>query len=97
VPRIKSAKKALRQSRKRAVFNRKIREETKKIVRKFRRNPNLKAIDKVFSLLDKAAKKNVFTKGKSDRLKSRLSKLLNKKVPAQKPAKKAKTSVKKKK
>lgn len=78
MPITKSAKKALRQTRKRAQINRRIKEVVKKAIRVFKKNPTLENLRKAYSTLDKAAKKNVFHKNKAARLKSRLSRLLKK-------------------
>lgn len=45
-------------------------------IKTLRKKPSKKALDQVFSLLDKAAKANLFHKNKASRLKSRLAKLL---------------------
>jgi len=78
MPVTKSAKKALRQSRKRALINRRIKEAAKMAIRVFRKNPTSENLKKVYSVVDKAAKRNVFHKNKATRLKSRLSRLLKK-------------------
>ena len=91
MPVTKSAKKALRQSRKRALINRRIKEAAKRTIRAFKKNPTLENLRKVYSVVDKAAKKNVFHKNKAARLKSRLSRLLKK----EKTAKTKKSSSKK--
>lgn len=77
--RTKSAKKALRQSKKREVRNKKIRKALKEAIKVFRKNPIKKDLSKLYSLIDTAAKKRVIHKNKAARLKSRLAKLLNKK------------------
>ena len=70
----------------------------KEAVKVFRTAPSEKLLQKVFRALDRAAKKNVLHANRTARLKSRLSKLLNKKVGKHekkfKPVKKNKTSEK---
>lgn len=91
MPITKSAQKALKQSRKRALVNRRIKETAKRAIRLFKKNPTLKNLKRVYSALDKAAKKNVFHKNKTSRLKSRLSHFLrdNKKTSQKRGEKKA--------
>ena len=80
-----SAKKALRQSKRKRVQN--IRRKTKfrVLVKEFRKAIVAKSFDKakeilpkVYKALDKAAKSNTIKKNTSSRLKSRLTRLLNK-------------------
>ena len=78
MPILKSSKKALRRDRRRAVVNKKIRNNLKDVLKKARKNPSLKNLSLASSFLDKAAKKKVIHTNKADRLKSRLSKLLDK-------------------
>ena len=80
MPITKSAKKALRQSIRRRTRNIIKKEAYKKEVKNFRKlisgknREEAKALlPRVFASLDKAARANVIKKGKSDRLKSRLS------------------------
>ncbi|MDO8451900.1 MAG: 30S ribosomal protein S20, partial [bacterium] len=44
-----------------------------------RTKPSAKALTQAFRIIDKAAKSNLIHKNKADRLKSRLSKLIQKK------------------
>lgn len=71
-----SAQKALRRDKRRSLVNLKIKRKVKEAVKKFRQNPTKKNLQLAFSLLDRAAKKKVFHKNKSARLKSQLTKLL---------------------
>lgn len=48
----------------------------KGLLKNMRKNPSVKALSEVASGLDKAVKVNLIHKGKADRLKSRLSRLL---------------------
>lgn len=92
MPVIKSAKKKLRQDKKRQLENKKIKNAFKAVLKDVRENPSAKAVEKAFSSLDKAAKKGIIHKNKAARLKSAVSKLLKAKTP-KKTSKK--TSVKK--
>ena len=81
-----SAKKALRQSKKRASANKSKMTELKAAIKTFKKLAEAekikdakKQLSVVFKKLDKAAKTNLIKKNKSSRLKSRLSLLLNKK------------------
>ena len=85
MPKITSAKKALRQNKKRRVINLAIRRNVKRNIKEFDgfvAGGNLEEaknkLPVVFKVLDKAAKTGVIEKNKSSRLKSRLSLRLNK-------------------
>ena len=78
MPILKSSKKALRRDRRRAVVNKKIKDNLKEILKKTRKSPNAKNLSLATSFLDRAAKKKIIHTNKADRLKSRLSKLLSK-------------------
>ncbi|HUS59811.1 MAG TPA: 30S ribosomal protein S20 [Nevskiaceae bacterium] len=71
-----SAKKALRQDRRRAVINKKIKRKIKKALKKARQKPTKKTLAEAARVLDRAAKKKLIHKNKAARLKSRLVKLL---------------------
>jgi small subunit ribosomal protein S20 len=86
MPKIKGAKKALRQSKRRAVKNKSVRKAFKEVVKKFRKtvdSGDMKAATQQLALaykaLDKAAKANVIKKNTASRLKSRLAQHLAKK------------------
>lgn len=76
MPITKSAKKALRQQRRKTLINDKIVVAYKKAIKTFRQKPTEALLSQTFSILDQAAKKNVIRKGKADRLKARLSRLV---------------------
>ena len=80
MPAIKSAKKKLRADKKRESANKKIGAFVKLSIKKAERKPTPKSIQEAFSIIDKGVKKNIIHKNKASRLKSRLSKLLNKKT-----------------
>jgi small subunit ribosomal protein S20 len=79
MPNIKSAKKKLRQDVKKAAQNDAYFNKTKKILKTITKNKDAKKspamIQEAYSLIDKAAKKNVIHKNKAARLKSRVSRL----------------------
>jgi small subunit ribosomal protein S20 len=74
-----SAKKALRRDRRRAIVNRRLRDQLKKALKRARKNPTEKLLKQTNSLLDQAAKKRIIHPNKAARLKSRLSNLTPKK------------------
>jgi small subunit ribosomal protein S20 len=76
--RTKSAKKALKQSKKHAIRNTKVKKSLKEAVKGFEKNPQKKLLAKVYSIIDTAAKKHIIHQNKAARLKSRLAKLLKK-------------------
>lgn len=85
MPKIQSAKKALRQNIRRRTRNLLKKEAYKFAIKSYKRLLVAKKIDearielsKVYKALDKAAKTNVVKKNKASRLKSRLSYLLKK-------------------
>ena len=87
MPITKSAKKALRQSKKRRVGNIRRINSYKASVKEFRKlikagdfDSAKKLLPKVYQTLDKATKSGVIKKNKASRLKSRTSKLLNTKI-----------------
>ena len=76
MPLTKQAIKKVRQDKRKAIYNLRVKKTYKQTVSAFRKNPTLKGIGEVFSKLDKAAKTNIIHKNKAARLKSRLSKLI---------------------
>lgn len=74
------AKKKLRQDKKRQRFNLATKKKAKEVVKKFRLQPDKKKLADVYSVLDSLSKKKIYHANKVARLKSRLSKLLGKKV-----------------
>lgn len=76
MPVIKSAKKKLRQDKKRTSQNDKFVDAMKASVKEARKKPTAENIKKAFSATDKAAKKFVIHKNKAARLKAALAKLL---------------------
>lgn len=86
MPAIKSAKKKLRVDKKRTSANKKMEALINVSIKKAQRKPTPKSIQEAFSIIDKGVKKNIIHKNKAARLKSRLSKLLNKKMQTSKKA-----------
>lgn len=84
MPRRKTSLKSNRASKRKHTRNLKVKLQLKKSIKKFqeliaKKDAQAKAfISKVFSQLDKAAKKNIITKATANRRKSRLSKHLSK-------------------
>jgi len=104
MPVIKSARKKLRQDKKRTALNKKLEDLFEKLAKQAKKSPTEKNVKMAISAVDKAAKKNIIHKNKAARLKSSLSKLSKKTKrtdtktkPASKPApwKKKLTSKKK--
>lgn len=82
MPIIKSAKKKLRQDAKKKKMNLKYKTGYEKIVGELKKNKDNKSeisklVKKAYSIIDKAAKKNVFHKNKANRLKSQITKFMN--------------------
>lgn len=79
MPITKSAKKKMRRDKQRTIINQRIRRQTKSAIKQTRQKPTKKALQRASQMLDRAAKKRVIHKKKASRLKSRLTKLLQKK------------------
>jgi small subunit ribosomal protein S20 len=75
MPVIKSAKKKLRQDKKRTRANEKTEDLFKKLIKQAKKSPTEKNVKMAISVVDKAAKKNIIHKNKAARIKSSLSKL----------------------
>ncbi len=78
MPILKSAKKSLRQDRHRTIINKPVKTRANVEVAAARKNPTSQTLAQAFAALDKAAKHHVIKKGKANRLKQRLAKLLAK-------------------
>lgn len=74
MPITKSAIKKQRSDRKKAGFNKSTKTKTKTAIDAFKKALSTESLSKVFSMVDKAAKKGVLKKGKADRIKARLAK-----------------------
>ena len=82
MPVIKSAKKTLRQEKKRKAQNSMMEGAMKAAVKEAKLKPTAKSISEAFSSIDKAVKKYIIHKNKAARVKSSLSKLLGGKKTA---------------
>jgi len=94
MPVLKHAKKKMKQDKKRALQNSRIRSTYRSLLKAAKAKPTEKAVGEAFSSLDRAAKQHIIHKNKAARLKSSLSKLLPKTEATAK--KEAKTAVEKK-
>lgn len=73
-----SAKKALRQSKRKKVFNDRRKSAMRTAVRDLKRGASAEALSKAYKAIDKAAKNHVLSKNTAARRKSKLAKLLKK-------------------
>lgn len=85
MPVIKSAKKKLRQDKKREKTNKILRTAFRDAVKKARKSKTSENIIKAIKLTDKAVKKRLIHKNKAARIKSSLSKLITKSSSKAKP------------
>lgn len=76
MPVTKQAIKKVRQDKRKVVINLRVKKNYKSAVLAFRKKPTPGGLSAAFKALDRAAKSKVIRKGKADRLKSRLSKLV---------------------
>jgi small subunit ribosomal protein S20 len=77
MPLIKSAKKKLRQDKKRQKRNKSTKDFLKEVLKKARQNPTVESIRVAVKTTDKAVKKQLIHKNKAARVKSSLSKLIS--------------------
>lgn len=78
MPVTKTAKRALRSSRRKAIVNKKILSQLEIAIRLARKEPSVENVRKAISLADRAAKRKVIHKKKAGHFKSLLNKLLAK-------------------
>ena len=97
MPVTKTAKRALRSSKRKAAVNKITTANLEIAIRAAKKSKTNKAVSYATSLIDRAAKKNVFHKNKAARLKSQLSKLVKPAAGAKKPTSNIKKSAPKKK
>ena len=76
MPVTKTAKRALRGSRRKEKVNKKILSKLESVVRLAKKSKKENDVRKAFSFIDRAAKKKTIHKNKAARIKSNLSKLL---------------------
>lgn len=96
MPVTKTAKRALRASKRKEDLNKVFMSRLEVSLRKAKKSPTAKNVNLASSLLDKASKKKIFHKNKASRLKSKLAKLLKPKTKAALKANLKKTTSKKK-
>ncbi|HSW87891.1 MAG TPA: 30S ribosomal protein S20 [Candidatus Saccharimonadales bacterium] len=96
MPLIKSAKKKLRQDKKRQKRNKSTKDFLKEVLKKARQNPTVESIRVAVKTTDKAVKKQLIHKNKAARVKSSLSKLISGEAKPT-PVKEKKAATKKKK
>ena len=94
MPLIKSAKKKLRQDKKRTARNKTIENKLKTFIKRAKKDRSEKAVKEATKAADKAAKHHVIHKNKAARIKSSLSKLLGKKTQSASSKKSSSTSLK---
>lgn len=95
MPVIKSAKKKLRQDKKRTLHNAKAEASLKLAVKAARKNPTDKTLRAATQAADKAAKRHIIHANKAARIKSSLAKLLAPKTEKKTAEKKEVKTVKK--
>ncbi len=85
MPNLKTSIKDLRSTKRKTVFNDRLRNRVKKSVKNIKddlkngeNNKAVETLKKAYKVIDKAAKKNVISKGKASRKKSRLAIQINK-------------------
>jgi small subunit ribosomal protein S20 len=71
MPIIKSAKKKVRVDKRRTSSNLRARHAVEKMISLFKKTPSQENLNKVFSVLDKAAKKGIIHKNKASRFKAK--------------------------
>ncbi|MEK7503223.1 MAG: 30S ribosomal protein S20 [Patescibacteria group bacterium] len=76
MPIIKSAQKALRQTKRRTVRNKAWKTKLKDAVKKAESQKTKEAVSYAFKVIDKSAKVGIIPKNKAGRIKSKLSRLL---------------------
>ena len=88
MPQRRTAKKDLRQNKKRQQRNLKTKQRVKEAIKKLKKavdskdtSTREKALREVYKILDKAASKKIIHRGKASRKKSRLAKLLKNTAP----------------
>ena len=78
MPIIASAKKALRQNKKRRLINSSKKSNLKKLVNKVSKSKSLKDVSLLYSMTDKAVKKGLIHRNKAKRIKRKMAKLTSK-------------------
>jgi small subunit ribosomal protein S20 len=99
MPLLRNAKKALRQSKRKAERNQMVKSKMKTMLDKAKKAASQDTVSGAFSAVDKAVKKHLIHRNKAARIKSQLSKLMSggavaKQVVPKSKASKAKTKAK---
>jgi len=89
MPVTKTAKRALRSSKKKGIINSVLKSRLEIAIRLAKKEGSKKAVEEAISLTDRAAKRKIIHQNKAARIKSSLSKLLPKKS-SKKPKKSSK-------
>ena len=79
MPITSSAKKALRQAKRRTVVNQLVKSRTKTAIDAFKKGLSTETLSSAFSRIDRAAKRGIMHRNKAARLKSQLAKKLKSK------------------
>ncbi|HET9946574.1 MAG TPA: 30S ribosomal protein S20 [Patescibacteria group bacterium] len=95
MPVIKSAKKKLRQDKKRQEQNKSFKEALRSVIKSFKIEPSEKTLTEVYRATDKATKKHLIHKNKAARIKSGAASILAGKTEVKKVVAKAKKTTKK--
>jgi ribosomal protein S20 len=93
MPILANAKKALRGSKRKAVYNLAVRSRAKSAVDALRKKPSMETLSAAYRAIDKAVKRNLYQANRAARLKSQLAKLVKPSKMVAKPVK-AKTAKK---
>jgi len=88
MPVLANAKKALRKDRRRTTVNKKVKDKMKAAVKQVKESKLLSDLPNAYKTIDKATKNNLLHKKKGSRLKSQLSKLVEKDTPSKAVVKK---------
>jgi len=97
MPILENAKKALRGSKRKAIYNQTVKSRIKNAVDSLRDNPTMENLTAAYSAIDKGVKKNIYHQNKAAHLKSQLSRLVKPTKLVKKVAKPTKKATKPKK
>ena len=90
MPILANAKKALRRSKKRAIYNTRTRNKMKLAIKTLKETGDVSLLPEAYSTIDRAVKNNLLHKNKAARIKSQLSRIgKESEVKTAKPTKKA--------
>jgi len=80
MPLLKNAKKALRVTKRKTEINQRVKSRAKSAIDAFIKKPTTEGLTRVFSAVDRSAKKNIIHHNKAARIKSQMSKLVSAKA-----------------